>query len=74
MRHKVRAERSEGGARHKTPNLTYKGSTLTCRLRFSWKFQNFEIVVWNDTQPQNLQPKCIFSTLKNNIKKMNKKI
>ena len=39
---------------------SYKGSTLTCRLRFSWNFQNFKIVAWKDTQAQKLLPECIF--------------
>ena len=38
----------------------YKGSTLTCRLRFSWNFQNVTIDVWKNTQAQNLLQECIF--------------
>ena len=36
--------------------------TLFCRLRFSWNFQNLKIVVWKDTQAQNLLPECIIHT------------
>jgi len=50
------------------PYTTYKGSTLTCRLRFCWNFQDSKVVVGKDTQAQNLLPECIFSTLKTALK------
>jgi len=45
-----------------------KGSTLICRLRFSWNFQNIKIGSWKDSQAQSLLPEFIFSTLKTALK------
>jgi len=53
-------------------NCPFKESTLTCRLRFPWNFQSFKVVVWKDTELQNLLPRCIFSTLTTALK-LNKK-
>jgi len=52
--------------------MTYKGSTFLCRLRFSWSVQGFKIAIWEDTQARNLLLKFIFSTLKIAFK-LNKK-
>jgi len=35
---------------YKAPTWAHKGNTLTCRLRFSWKFQNCKIHVRKNTQ------------------------
>ena len=48
--------------------MANKGSTLTCRLRFSSNFQDGKIVVWKDTQAENLLPEYIFSALKAQLK------
>jgi len=55
-------------AKRGSRNLTYTGSTLTCRLRFSCNFQDLKIVLWKDSQAQNLLPECILSTLKTSLK------
>ena len=52
----------------------YKGRTWTCRLRFSWNFQDFKIVVWEGTPVQNLLPQSIFFCLKNCVKNWTKNV
>jgi len=55
---------------YKFAKLTRGVPTLTCRLRFSWNFQDSKTVVWKDTQAQHLLPECIFLP-KHSVTKLN---